>query len=63
MLQIGDEISFTFNKDLDCGEILPDYTNVSLFDMTDNKRYGNLALDVFGFNRKTYSRGGSKKLK
>lgn len=26
-------------------------------DMTDNKRYGNLALDVFGFNRKTKTTG------
>lgn len=26
-------------------------------DMTDSKRYGNLALDVFGFNRKTKTTG------
>lgn len=26
-------------------------------DMTDNMRYGNLALDVFGFNRKTKTTG------
>lgn len=26
-------------------------------DMTDNKRYGNLALDVFGFKRKTKTTG------
>jgi hypothetical protein len=26
-------------------------------EMTDNKRYGNLALDVFGFNRKTKTTG------
>ena len=26
-------------------------------DLTDNKRFGNLALDVFGFNRKTKTTG------
>jgi hypothetical protein len=26
-------------------------------DMTDNKRYGNLMLDIFGFNRKTKTSG------
>ena len=26
-------------------------------DMTDNQRYGNLALDIFGFNRKTRTSG------
>jgi len=30
-------------------------------DLTDNKRYGNLMLDVFGFNRKTKTSGWSFK--